>query len=223
MKIICTILLCTVGILLGEGCRKSGEPFSGPPNTMKRYPYERLHLTYEYSGDVRGTEELFVADYGRKEARYSKFEVLSEHGVRPEENGGIMRFADTYTIDFSEKRINHQRVRYLDSLYHLDAEDTPSPQGYMDNEMKKNYFTNTGIDTIAGKPAKRWQQVDGGMSLWVWNSLLLRKRSSSPEGSLDMIIKNIDSLWIVDTMKFSIPSGFPITEGARMNNAPAAN
>ena len=201
--------------LLVFGCKKSGEPFSGPLNELKRYPYERFHLTYEYSGDVRGTEEMFVSGYGKYEARHSKFEIFSDQGVHASDNGSLSRLTDLYKIDYVLRRALHEHSRPLDSLYHLNADNIPSPQAYLESEMQRNYFKNSGIDTMLGKPATRWQHADNIMTLWVWNGLLLRRQTSSAEGSLDMKIREIDTLWTVDTAKFSIPSGFTVTEEIR--------
>ena len=221
VKFFCIILLCSFAPIFSIGCKKSGEPFSGQLNAFKRYSYEQFHLTYEYSGDVRGTEELFASDYGKYEARQSKLDIFSPKEIHSSDNGSITRLTDIYTIDNLQKSVFHEHLSPLDSLYHLDADDIPSPQGYLESSMKRNYFKNTGVDSIAGKLATRWQQIDGNMTLWIWNGLLLRRHLSSSEGTLDMIIKNIDTLWKVDTTKFSIPSGY--TNTTHRTNAPSTN
>ncbi len=198
--------------LLVFGCKKSGEPVSGSSNDMKRYPYDRVHLVYEYSGDVRGIEEFFVSGYGKYEARHSKFEVLGPKEIHSSDNGAITRLADMYKIDFTQMQAAHEHNRSLDSLYHLEGKDIPTPQEYIEAEMKKNYFKNIGIDTVAGKLTTKWQQIDGFLTLWIWNGLLLRKHATSENGSLEMMIKNIDTLWTVDTTKFIVPRGFTVIE-----------
>ena len=217
------ILFCVITALLAFGCKKSGEPFSGPPNDLKRYPYERLHVSYEYSGDVRGTEDLFVSGYGKYEIRQSKFDIFTPKEVHSSNTGTITRFADIFTMDFSQMRAIHDHPRFLDSLYHLEGNDIPSPQEYMETDLKRNYFKNTGIDIIAGKPTTRWEQIDGNLTLWIWNGLLIRKHANSENGSLDMTIKNIDTLWVVDTTKFIVPAGFTVIEAEKLKHAPDAN
>ena len=217
------IIFCFCAAFFSIGCKKSGEPFSGPPNDMKRYPYERFHLTYEYSGDVRGIEELFVSGYGKYEARHSKIEVFSAQGLHASDNGSITRVSDMYTVDFLLRNAVHAHLRPFDSLYHLDPDEIPSPQVYFESEMKRNYFKNVGIDTVAGRPATRWQHSEGNTILWVWNGLLLRKYASSDKGSLDMKIKEIDTLWTVDTSKFMVPIGFQVIEAENLKHAPNSN
>ena len=215
IRLLCKILLCVLSGFFAFGCKKSGEGLSGQLNEMKRYPYERLHLTYEYSGDVRGIEELFVSGYGKYEARRSKLEILSTKEIRPSDNGAITRSADMYTMDFSKMQAVHEHLRFLDSLYHLEGKDIPSPQEYIESEMKKNYFKNVGKDTVAGKLATKWQQDGDRLILWISNGLMLRKHVNSENGSLDMVVKNIDTLWTVDTTKFIIPTGFTVIEQQR--------
>jgi hypothetical protein len=223
IKLFSKILFCILPWIFALGCKKNGEPFSGPPNEMKRYPYERFHLTYEYSGDVRGTEEMFVSGYGKYEARYSKFDVLTPQEIHSSDNGAITRIADIYTIDFSKMLAIHEHSRSLDSLYHLEGSYIPSSKEYIEAEMKKKYFQNVATDIIEGKPALKWQEIDGHLTLWIWNGLLLRRHASSPEGSLEMKIKSIDTLWVVDTTKFSVPKGFTVKEAENMKHAPDSN
>jgi hypothetical protein len=216
-------IICIAVVTTSDGCKKSSGNYSGSLNAFKRYAYERFHLTYEYTGDIRGTEELFASGYGKYEARHSKFDIFSPKGVHQSDNGSITRITDVYTVDYTLRSIAHEHVAALDSIYHLEADDIPTPQTYLESQMKKNYFKNAGIDTIAGKPATRWQQSDNQMTLWIWNGILLRRYVTSPEGSLDLKITDIDTLWAVDTTKFAIPTGFTITEGRQQSNASAAN
>lgn len=227
MKVHCNsidgiVLLCLVCTLLVPGCKTSGD-YSGPPNGFKRYPYERVHATYEYSGDVRGTEEFFFSEFGKYEARYSKVEILSDKGIQPSDNGAITRLSDQYTCDFTKKTAIHERLQVLDSLYHLEGNQMPSAYQYLESEMKRNSFHSAGTDFIEGKPAEKWVQDNGTLTIWIWNSILLHKRVSSETGTMDMVVKSIDTLWSVDTARFSIPAGFKTTEGKDMNNAPPAN
>lgn len=204
------------------GCKRSGDAYSGPINNFKRYPYERFHLTYEYSGDVRGIEELFASEFGKYEARHSKIELFSTKGLHPSDNGSISRISDMYKVDYLLNSAVHTHINQMDSIFHLESGDIPSPQAYLESEMKKNYFVKKGIDSIFGKLADRWEESEGKMTLWIWNGLLLRRHANSSEGYLDMKIKEVDTLWSVDTSKFSIPSGFTVSE-SKNEHAPDTN
>lgn len=212
INIFAVVLFCSISALFAIGCKKGGEANSGHFNNLKRYPYERAHVVYEYTGDVRGTEDIFISDFGRYEARYSKVEIFSKQGIKPSDNGAITRLADQYTFDLAQRTATHDHPPTLDSLYHLEGNAIPTPQEYFEFEMKRNFFHSAGSDIIAGKPATRWEQDNASLTIWMWNSFLLRKRASSESGTMDMVIKSIDSLWTVDTTKFSLPAGLTITE-----------
>jgi len=216
-----TILILLCANVIVSGCKKTGEPYSGPINSLKRYPFEHFHLTYGFSGDARGSEEVFVAGYGRYEAQINKSEILTAKGVQSANHTIITRFADMYSLDYSRRNLQHIHSGYLDSLYHLDQSDVPSPQQYLEFEMKRNLLKNTGFDTVAGKTVQRFQLIDGNMTMWIWNGMLLRKYAGSQEGYLDMKVTSIDTLWTVDTTKFTIPQGFTDTKNQDPNAAPA--
>jgi len=200
------------GIFFISCGRKGGEPFSGPLNNLKRYPYEKFHATYEFSGDARGDEELVVADYGKYELRRTKSDMFSPESVDSEDKGAITLGVEVYSMDFKKHTAVHQRMQYLDSLYHLAANEMPTAQQYFESEMKKNFFINTGSDTIAGKLATRWHQNEGALTLWIWNGILLRKHTQMDSKSFDMTIKTLDTLSAVDTSTFRVPQGFQIID-----------
>src|SRR5579883_1346357 len=161
--------------VLTLACVGCGNDRNSPPNNFHRYYYKNIHLTYNLVGDARGTEDLYIADYGKYEARYSKYEALTEKGVKPVDNAGITRFTDSYEVDYLNKTVLHTRVTSLDSLYHLSEGSIPSPDEYVAASMHDNAFRNDGTDTVRGVGATVWYQHDSEMKLWVWHSLLLKK------------------------------------------------
>src|SRR5579872_1890831 len=202
-----TSLLFIAAFFLSACGKKSGD-FSGPLNSFKRYPYEDFHISYEISGDGRGTEEIYVSGYGKYEAQYSKTEIFGSRGISQEDHTLITKVADVYAIDNLQRVYVHNHVNGLDSLFHLDAKDIPTPAQFTEAEMKNNLLKNTGQDSIAGKIALRWQLTDGNLTMWTWNGILLKKFAGSGENNITMMIKNFDSTWVVDTTKFMIPGGY---------------
>ena len=156
--------LIAVLLLAAIGC---GNDRSGPTNSFRRYDYKNIHLRYDLVGDARGTEDLYIADYGKYEARYSKYEALTEKGPRPVDNAGITRLTDAYEVDFIGKTVSHTHVTSLDSLYHLSESSTPSPDEYVSSSMHDNTFRNDGTDTTNGFTATVWHQHESDMKLWV--------------------------------------------------------
>ncbi|HYM20105.1 MAG TPA: hypothetical protein VEW28_03770 [Candidatus Kapabacteria bacterium] len=203
-----------VSLVLVFGCRNND--YSGPLNSFKRYPFKNVHLSYTFTGDARGREDLYIADYGKYETRDTKIELLLTNGIRPKEESGITRLTDVYTIDHLQKKVMHRHVRVLDSLYHLDASSVPSSEDYLQTSMRDFLFINGGIDTIGGFPATRWEPRDGSMKLWVWNALLLKKYTISQNGIVWMDLVQMDTNWVADSSKFRIPSdGYEVVEDTK--------
>ena len=92
-----TLLILFLASVLFSACGKKSA--SGPPNSFKRYPYKNFHITYILGGDSRGTEEVFVSDWGRNEAQFSKSEIMSPDGIHSENHILLIRNAEQYTID----------------------------------------------------------------------------------------------------------------------------
>jgi hypothetical protein len=203
------VVFLALAVAIFYGCSKKSGDNSGPANAFKRYPYRNFHVSYDISGDARGSEDVYVADYGKFESEYSKTEMFTPRGVMPEDHTLITRISDVYEMDNMQKRFNHRHIDALDSVYHLDPKDMPNPEQYMESEMIKGFLKNTGQEMIAGKLATKWQPVDGSMSMWIWNGILLRKFAPNEGGpGITMMVKNFDSTWVVDTTKFMVPKDY---------------
>ena len=201
------VFFCSLAVV---GCKKESNPAS---SEFKRYNYKNFHLSFIYQGDARGTEDFYVADYGKYEARYSHMQQMTPAGLRPYENGGITRLSDVYTIDFLEKKVAHLRMTSLDSLYSLTGSEVPTAQQFLETTMKDNYFTQAGNDTILGYKTTIWKQQDDALTLWVWNSMPMKRLTMLENGALETVVVAVDTNWVVDTMMFHVPtSGFELIE-----------
>jgi hypothetical protein len=203
-----------LSVLIFFGCRSND--YSGPLNSFKRYPYRNVHLSYAFSGDARGIEDLYIADYGKYETRRTSIELLLPQGIRPKDEAGITRLTDVYNIDYRQKKVMHKRVTTLDSLYHLSELSIPPPSDYLESSMKDYLFHSGGTEMVHDHPAMVWAPRDGSMKLWVWNSLLIKKYTMSENGTVWMELVQADTNWTVDTTKFQIPTdGFEVIEDQR--------
>lgn len=201
--------LLVIAAVIGCGKGDRGEPL----NSFHRYEIRNVHLTYDFIGNARGQEELFLADYGKYEARYSKYELLTTEAIRPMANAGITRLTDVYSIDVPQRQIKHMRPSELDSLYHLPEGSIPTPQEFLKNSMKNNLLREVGQDSVLGFYATRYQSSDGNAKLWLWRGMLIRKETMTREGMIGTSLTGMDTAWVVDTSKFSLPkSGFEVIE-----------
>ncbi|MBS1904148.1 MAG: hypothetical protein JSS75_10620 [Bacteroidetes bacterium] len=213
-----TIRISTLRALLGAalvasviGCGK--HEYSGPVNAFRRYEIKNVHMQYEFLGNARGGEEMFIADYGRYEARYSKYELLGEQGIQPVGSAGITRLADVYNISLNERKVVHLKPPELDSLYHLSESEIPTPAQFLEKSMHNNLMRAVGTDTIAGVPATRWENRDGSGKFWIWRGILMKKITQTRDGMIGTQLVALDTAWAVDTTKFSLPkTGFQFIE-----------
>lgn len=206
-RVLCFAVLASCLCLFG--CKKESDPST---SKFKRYPFRNIHLSYEYDGNARGTEDFYVADYGKYEARYSHMQQITPSGIRPYENGGITKISDVYSIDFLDKKVVHLRMASLDSLYRLPESQIPSPEEFLQATMRDNYFIQSGTDNILGQNTTVWKQQDETLKLWVWNSMPMKRFSMIEDGTLETHVVSIDTNWVVDTMKFHIPTEFELVE-----------
>lgn len=204
-------LLSLVLIVSVLSCRN--DDYSGPLNSFHRYEFKNSHLVYEFIGDARGREDIFMSDYGKYEARYSKYEMLTPQAIQPVATAVITRLTDAYTVEPSERKVMHTRVRELDSLYHLSGNDIPSAPSFFEQTMKKYLFRSAGTDSIGGVVATLWETRDGSAKMWIWRGILLKKLTQTKDGMLGTQLIGIDTTWTVDTSRFSLPdSGYTFTD-----------
>lgn len=209
MKSIIGILSCLIVLSFASGCKNGGEP--GKINSFKRYSFKNAHLTLKHSGDSRGTEELFIADYGKYEARVSNIEMFRGQGMMPRQSIDLTRGADLYNINMLNHQVRHQLNPLLDSLYHLSESDVPSPTDFYQTQMKANFFKLQGTDTALGMQAERWYQPESKATFWIWNTFSIKQHYSTADGFIGISAVTIDTNWVVDTNYFNVPGeGFEI-------------
>ena len=108
------ILVYTLSLLFIFGCKSGG---LRPGEKVKRYTFDHAHIQFDVSGMLRGKEDLYIADFGRLEARYSDLEILGEKGVLRNRTIFLNRGANLYRFNIENVEATHTVVPVLDSLY----------------------------------------------------------------------------------------------------------
>ncbi|HET9137227.1 MAG TPA: hypothetical protein VFO76_11355 [Candidatus Kapabacteria bacterium] len=203
------IFCCFIALAIYSGCKKGPEP--GQVNSFKRYSFKNAHLTLKHSGDSRGTEELYIADYGKYEARVSNIEMFRGEGLMPRQSIDLTRLAELYNVNMLNHQVRHQHNPMLDSLYHLPESDIPSPTEFYQTQMKGNYFKFEAVDTALGYKAERWYQPESKALFWIWNTLAIKQMYSTGNGFIGITMVALDTNWVVDTNYFNVPGkGFDV-------------
>ena len=203
------ILVFSLSLVLVFGCKSGG---SGPGAKVKRYPYERLHIQHEVSGVLRGKEDVYSADFGRLEARYSDLEILGERGIVRNRTIIINKGADLYTFNIESVEASHTVIPILDSLY-KGLLSVSTPKELSDYTFQLGGLMPKGIDTVLGFRCDKWVTPDEKVTLLVSNGMLLRKLTPDQQGGVvNDIAVAIDTNWVVDSTVFTFPANVTFKE-----------
>ena len=211
MKNIILIFCLAIIGFAASGCKNQGAP--GTVNSFKRYAFKNAHIVLRHSGDTRGNEDIYIADYGKYEARLTNIEMFRGEATLPRQMVDITRIADLYNVNLQNHQVRHQHNPMLDSMYRLPEGDIPTPQQFTDYQMKEGYYKNEGPDTAAGFKATRWFSPDNQSKFWIWNTFAVKQIYPTQDGFIGITLESMDTNWVVDTNTFSLPTqGFERTE-----------
>lgn len=137
-------------------------------------------------------------------------EQITSEGFRPRRNYSIKSGASVTIIDSGLGKAFHFQEPLIDSLMKLPAGSVPSP-----DEQFRRYFTQIGYlhigDTVlAGLPAQVWKQSSMPNYLFAWHGVVIGKHLDTPDGSIDLILRTVDTTSPVDRSRFVVPRGIPI-------------
>jgi hypothetical protein len=180
---------------------------------FKRYPIKNAYIKYEITGDGAGSEDLYIADYGRYELVISDY--ISGISGMPKPNRGtiLTRFADIYSVTSNSPTGRQTHNKPLDSLYKLTS-DIPPYSFIVEKTLEAGKFQLEGSEVIAGFPTQRWKQVMGPTTVFLYNGIILKRIIDGKNGALfiQTAIK-VDTLWKPDTNLFLIPKGITFESG----------
>jgi hypothetical protein len=184
---------------------KGGDKAANTRTKLKKYPYENVHIVYEVKGAGEGTEETFIADYGRLEAMYTDYIMASPQGPMPRRQLLLTKAADFYVADLAKNQGKHLLVKSFDSLYKL-KENIPSPEDMKNRMLDLGQYQLVGKEVVNGLLCERWQQAVGPVTLFLYNNLLLKKINEGERGDYtEEIAVQIDTNWKYDSTKFILP------------------
>jgi hypothetical protein len=191
-------------VLALVACNKNAETSKASPK-LKRYPYENVHIKYEAKGSAEGTDEKFIADYGRYEAVYSEFLISTEQGTMPRKQMVITKEGDVYQVDLIRNQGKHAHVQVFDSLYKL-RENIPTLEDMKTRLLTSGQFQPEGHELINGLLCERWHQAVGPITLFLYNNLVLKKIVEGQKGEYSEFTATlVDTAWKYDSTKFAIP------------------
>ncbi|HEY6172346.1 MAG TPA: hypothetical protein VIX80_08825 [Candidatus Kapabacteria bacterium] len=204
---ICIVVVVAITV---SSCSQNG---GAADAFFKRYPIKNAYIQYEITGDGVGTEDLYIADYGRYEFVRSDYMSGISSLPTPVKRIIITRLADiySYALDSPTGRKSHSQP--LDSLYKLTSE-IPPYSVIVEKTLEGGKFQLEGSEVVAGFPTQRWKQVMGPTTIFLYNGIVLKRVVDGKKGALliQTAIK-VDTLWKPDTNLFSLPKGMTFESG----------
>ncbi len=202
----CLLAACLLVVASLTSCNKTL-----PPTARNSYhPYSVQHATlhFEYFGDTRGTEDLFVDSFGLVEAHDMNFEHISPtHGLEPTQSYSVRRGADVAIVDsFTGRRLS-VRDSVLDSVMHLSS--PPSPEQAFEDHFSVLGYHRTGTTQKIGVTVNTWQLGQDPIFLYEWHGVIVgRETHGRGGGGTELRLISIDSTSPVDPKYFIVPDAF---------------
>lgn len=201
------LLFVLVGAI--SGC--SRELPRGEHNNFHPYGIEHATLHFEYFGDIRGTEDVFVDSFGDHEAQDTHSELITPEGFRPTYNYTIRDFGNLTVVDSAMHAELKLIDRPIDSLFRLTSSAPRYDSAFLGLYERRGY-AHTGDTTVLGLPAHIWTRTGTPSFLLEWRGLLVGTKDFVQDHEHELRLISIDTSRPIDPAKFIPPSGFPVRD-----------
>lgn len=169
--------------------------------SLQRYAVKNATIIYKHSGMTEGEEKVYIADYGKKEARYTELTV-SAFGFETTTRELELHLGDEYySIDLNEK--TGTKTIFSDD-FELSKKEVKEYEELGKEMMETMGFEKTGTGTILGKKCDIWEGM--GTKSWIWKNIPLKTEISMMGKSVIEAVK-LDINAGVPASKFKIPDG----------------
>jgi len=203
-------------ILILAGCSRELPP--GSRNNFRPYGIQHATLHFEYYGDVRGTEDLFIDSFGSVEAHIIHSEAATEQGFRPTYRD-IIRSAGELTIVDSVRHVEVKMIdRTMDSLYRLES-SVPTAEEAFANNFKARGYQLSGDTTVLGLRAHVWERMGTNESVLEWRGIAIGNAEEFPGHLQELRLTSIDTVSPVPAGRFVPPPGFPVRDLTKANSS----
>ena len=173
---------------------------------MQRYAVKNATIIYKHSGMTEGEEKVYIADYGKKEARYTELTVSAFGFSTTTRELELHLGDDYYAIDLNEKI--GTKTTFSDD-FELSKKEVKEYEELGKEMMEAMGFEKTGTGTILGKKCDIWEGM--GTKSWIWKNIPLKTEVNMMGKSVIESVK-IDISGNVPASKFRIPEGISFDE-----------
>ncbi|HET6402102.1 MAG TPA: hypothetical protein VFH95_11980 [Candidatus Kapabacteria bacterium] len=189
------------------GCSRHLPP--GEHNNFHPYAVSHATLHFEYFGNMRGSQDLFIDSFGAREAQIINSKLATEKGFLLTKTYSVRTGSNLVIVD-SAQRVEVKLIdRPLDSIEHLLPPDIPTiEEGFRDSFVPPGYGP-AGDTTVLGLKAHLWTDPNAPGYLMEWSGILIGSEVINPGNTHGLRLLSIDTTHPIDPARFIPPSGFP--------------
>lgn len=219
------VFVCVAVILAVAGCSRQLPP--GQHNNFHAYGVQHASLHLEYFGDTRGTEDFFEDSAGLREAHGVHSEFVTDEKFQPTSTYTV-RIGSNITIVDSVRVVEVRLTdKTADSLFHLPADNVPTPEEQFKNFIGKRGFILRGDTSIQASgmslKAHVYQSGEQPSYLFEYKGLILGSSNNNEGHITELRLMSIDTISPIDPARFVSPHGLPVMDmNKAVRNAPGS-
>ncbi|MDH7515337.1 MAG: hypothetical protein QHI48_05655 [Bacteroidota bacterium] len=195
-----------IAAMLAGGCQKDTGLKKTPPE-VKLYGVESARVEYAYTGDVKGTKNLLIANYGMYERDQDEFTVNMD-GQTSEVKSLTIRLDSTdYQIDLAKKQ-GRKTPFALGLLKNFADKLNPQQRENLNAELIQRTMggKKVGTETILGKTCDIYEIPSGGR-LSLWKGIMMRQDIPMGEVRFGIVAKKLETDINPTIEDFAVPPG----------------
>ena len=174
-------------------------------STTRRYPKSKSGIIkYNISGTTTGTEVVYYADWGRREAIYTKSTadlrgvIVDRNTLTLLEDNGLW----INNIDLNARtgiRMKNPRYKEYVGQSRIELENTKK------KSLKDAGAKRAEIEMVIGKPCFVWTVQYNGNEIYLWNGIILKKVTGGGYLETITVATEITEGVNIPEEKFTIP------------------
>ncbi len=213
---VAAFVACLAACAAMAGCSRHLPP--GEHNNFHPYGVRRATLHFEYLGDIRGSEDIYIDSFGAREAHITHSELITPRGFRPTYTYTIRKGWHLTIVD-SVRRVEVKLIdRTMDSVYHLLPSEVPTPEQEFQNIFAPQGFQRGGDTTILGLKAHLWVHRGTPGYLMEWRGIVIGSKSVDMGNENELHLLSIDTTSPIEAARFVPPSGFPVHDLTKLGS-----
>jgi len=181
-----------------------------------RYKVKEGHISYTYDGIQRGTEEVYFADYGMVEIKFTETVRDNPFSASEEKISLITYMKDSaiFVVDLST-----MNARKIDNTLLFESAEESATRDL--NEVAESMYLDRGgfiegKEAIAGVPCDRWFIESTKTREWRHKGMMMKTMIELPRNFVKVEAIAIDTISDLPENIFELPENVSIQDGMSM-------